>query len=120
MAAAGNKPDKGKERHENKKDLEPYFFVEAKGGQRKQAERTICYKKVYRDQGLCYSVKEANCRSGTDFAYVLTVGTDRQAILANQGFNIRRGCIVAKAQEMSANLYSDGKIDLISMLGVKL
>ena len=64
---------------------------------------------------LCYSVNEANCRFRLDFTRVSTAFSDRQNILLNKGFDIRRRHIATTTEKVSANLDSNGKVGLIAM-----
>lgn len=97
-----------------------FFFNKTSKRASKRSRSKICLNHINKSVELCYSVDEADSRFITDFAFVLTTGANRQNILMNQGFNVGRGYIVPYSQEISANMYSDGKVDLIGVSGVCL
>jgi hypothetical protein len=76
--------------------------------------------RINRNGELCYSIDEADSRSGSNFAIVLATGTSGQNALTDQSFNVGRGFVVPSLQEVSANEYDDGKVDPIGISGVCL
>ena len=57
-------------------------------------------KKIYKDIKLCYSINEADRRFAAHFSFVRATRPDRQNILADQGFNVGRVCVVSETQEI--------------------
>lgn len=85
-----------------------------------QESRLKIHLKLFKSIKLSYSVDEADRRSCADFASVGPIGTDWADVFADKSFEIIRGRIAHKAQEMSANIKSHGEIDLIYVFKVGL
>ena len=65
-------------------------------------------------QLLGYSVEEAYCRLGFDFARVCSSRSDREELPTDEGFHIRRGSF-SYGKEETANVNCAGKVQLITM-----
>ena len=65
-------------------------------------------------QLLGYSVEEAYCSLGFDFARVCSSRSDREELPTDEGFHIRRGSF-SYGKEETANVNSAGKVQLITM-----
>ena len=65
-------------------------------------------------QLLSYSVEEAYCSLGFDFARVGSSRSDRKELPADEGFHIRRGSF-SYGKEITANVNGAGKVQLIIM-----
>ena len=70
-------------------------------------------------QLLSYSVEEAYCSLGFDFARVCSSRSDRKELPTDEGFHIRRG-FFSYGKEVSANMNSTGIVQLISVLSFLL
>ena len=69
---------------------------------------------------LCYSVDEADRRSGFNVAFALSVRANGQNISGDQSFDIAVGRNVQRTQEVSANVDGDSEVDLVCVLGVAI
>ena len=65
-------------------------------------------------QLLGYSVEEAYCSLGFDFARVCSSRSDREELPTDEGFHIRRDSF-SYGKEETANVNSVGKVQLITM-----
>ena len=65
-------------------------------------------------QLLGYSVEEAYCSLGFDFARVCSSRSDREELPTDEGFHIRRGSF-SYGKEETANVNCAGKVQLITM-----
>ena len=65
-------------------------------------------------QLLSYSVEEAYCSLGFDFARVCSSRSDREELPTDEGFHIRRGSF-SYGKEETANVNCAGKVQLITM-----
>ena len=65
-------------------------------------------------QLLGYSVEEAYCSLGFDFARVCSSRSDREELPTDEGFHIRRGSF-SYGKEETANVNCAGKVQLITI-----
>ena len=84
----------------------------------KQANESPLKKRVYKNEKLCYSIGEAERMLIFQLTRRITTGANGRNELQEQGFNTRRSEI--GQEEFSANVYSGGKIDLVSIFSVFL
>ncbi|MBR5222460.1 MAG: hypothetical protein IKV66_15870 [Clostridia bacterium] len=78
-----------------------------------KADQKICKKRLYKQEKLCYPIKETNSRSRLQIAQKISARANRRNILSNQDFQIRLRNIPQK--ELAANVYGSRKVGFVSV-----